>query len=186
MKEKDCIFCKIAEGEIPSKKLFENDLNLAFLDISPISKGHTIIISKNHYKNLEEIPDYELTEIYKVVKNLAIKIRTKLKIVGYNVLQNNYAAAGQVINHFHVHIIPRNFEDEKFQIKIPRTQALEGELNEFVKEIILEPRTRQRGFLNHRYINKLINEYETGQRNHSYLLWSLVILELWQRNYLDH
>ena len=128
MKEKNCIFCKITDREIPSNIIFENDLNIAFLDISPISKGHTIVIPKTHYSNLEDIPDYELTELHKVVKQLAIKIHQKLKIDGYNILQNNFAAAGQVIKHFHVHIIPRNFDDEKFRIKIPRTQVSEEEL----------------------------------------------------------
>lgn len=129
MKEKNCIFCKIMDREIPSKIIFENDLNIAFLDISPISKGHTIVIPKTHYSNLEDIPDYDLTELYRVVKQLGIQIHKKLKIDGYNILQNNFAAAGQVIKHFHVHIIPRNFDDEKFRIKIPRTQASEEELN---------------------------------------------------------
>jgi histidine triad (HIT) family protein len=133
MKEKDCIFCKITNKEIPSKILFENDLLLAFLDISPISKGHTIVITKNHFSNLEEIPDYELAELYKEVKNLATLIHRNLKTDGYNILQNNFAAAGQVINHFHVHIIPRSLKDEKFQIKIPRTQASNDELNNIYK-----------------------------------------------------
>ncbi len=133
MKRKDCIFCKITNKEIPSKILFENELVLAFLDISPISKGHTIVIPKNHYSNLEDIPNYELTEVYKEVKNLATKIHKNLKIDGYNVLQNNFAAAGQVIKHFHIHIIPRNYDDEKFRIKIPRIQAPEDELNEVYK-----------------------------------------------------
>ena len=130
MKKKDCIFCKITIKEIPSKIIFENNLNLAFLDISPISKGHLIVIPKNHYSNLEDIPDYELTELYKLVKQLATKIHKKLKIDGYNILQNNFEAAGQVIKHFHVHIIPRNLEDEKFKIKIPRTPASEEDLEE--------------------------------------------------------
>jgi histidine triad (HIT) family protein len=135
MRKKNCIFCKIADRDIPSRIIFENELNLAFLDISPISKGHTIVIPKNHYLNLEDIPDYELSELHKDVKKLATNIHKKLKIEGYNILQNNFPAAGQVIEHFHVHIIPRNFDDKKFQIKIPRTQASEKELNE-VLEII--------------------------------------------------
>jgi len=132
----DCLFCKITDRKIPSKIVFENDLNLAFLDISPISKGHTIVIPKNHYSNLEDILDKELTELYKVVKSLAITIHEKLKIDGYNILQNNFRAAGQEIRHFHVHIIPRNFDDEKFQIKIPRAQASSEELNEVFNILI--------------------------------------------------
>ncbi len=133
MKEKDCIFCKLTEREIPSQIIFENELDIAFLDIFPISEGHTIVIPKKHYSNLEYIPDYELTELFKVVKKLAIMIHKKLKIDGYNILQNNFTAAGQVINHFHVHIIPRNFDDERFRIKIPRNQSSEEELNKIYR-----------------------------------------------------
>ena len=133
MKQKDCVFCKIAGREIPSRIIFENDFTLAFLDIFPISQGHTIIIPKNHYSNIEDISDFELSEVYKTVKNLAIRIHKNLKIDAYNILQNNFIAAGQVINHFHVHIIPRNEGDKKFQIKIPRSQALEEELEEIFK-----------------------------------------------------
>ena len=129
MKEKDCIFCKITDREIPSKIIFESDLVLAFLDISPISKGHTIVIPKNHYSHLEDISEYELTELYKEVKRLATKLHEKLKIDGYNILQNNFTAAGQIINHFHVHIIPRNYKDDIIRIEIPRTQASEEELD---------------------------------------------------------
>ena len=95
MKSEDCIFCKIAKKEIPSKIVFENDLNLAFLDISPLSKGHTIVIPKSHYATLEVIPEYELSELYKVVKKIAMMIHDKLQIDGYNILQNNFTAAGQ-------------------------------------------------------------------------------------------
>ncbi|MFX1522667.1 MAG: HIT family protein [Promethearchaeota archaeon] len=135
MKYDDCIFCKIVEKVIPSKIIFENELNLAFLDISPISKGHTIIIPKNHYSTLEDIPEHELVETIKVVKKIATRIYQILSIDGYNILQNNYAAAGQVINHFHVHIIPRNNGDDKFRLEIPRNQANDTELNEVLSKL---------------------------------------------------
>jgi len=129
MKDKDCIFCKIIDRKIPSKIIFENNLNLAFLDIFPISRGHTIVIPKNHYTNLEDIPDDKLFELFKSVKQIATIVHRKLKIDGYNILQNNYKAAGQDINHFHIHIIPRNLDDNRFIVKIPRNQATEDELN---------------------------------------------------------
>lgn len=135
MKDENCIFCKIIKREIPSKIVFENDLNLAFLDISPISKGHTIIIPKNHYSTLEDISDHELTETFKVVKKISKRIHQSLQIDGYNILQNNFTAAGQVINHFHVHIIPRSFDDDKFRVKIPRNQASDEELNEILVKL---------------------------------------------------
>jgi histidine triad (HIT) family protein len=133
MVENDCIFCQIVEKKIPSKVLYEDENNLAFLDIYPIFKGHTIVIPKKHYNNLEEIPERELATTYKAVKELATMIHKKLKIEGYNILQNNFEAAGQVIQHFHVHIIPRSKNDGRFQLKIPREQSSEEELNKILK-----------------------------------------------------
>jgi histidine triad (HIT) family protein len=135
LKEINCIFCKITEKKIPSNIIFENNLVLAFLDIFPISKGHMIVIPKNHYSTLEDIPNHELAELYKVVKKTSINLRQKLQIDGYNILQNNFKAAGQVVNHFHVHIIPRSLNDQKFSIKIPRNQATYEELDEISKKL---------------------------------------------------
>ena len=135
MNESDCIFCQIVEKKIPSKVLYEDEKNLAFLDIYPIFKGHTIIIPKKHYHNLEEIPEIELAETYKVVKELATLIHKKLKIDGYNILQNNYEAAGQVIQHFHVHIIPRSKNDGRFKLEIPREQSTDEELNNILNTL---------------------------------------------------
>ncbi|NVM43594.1 MAG: HIT family protein [Candidatus Lokiarchaeota archaeon] len=136
LKDEACIFCQIVDKKIQSQILFENDTILAFLDIFPISNGHTIVIPKNHYNNLEDIPVDELTDVFKIVKKISSKIYEKLKIDGYNILQNNFKAAGQVINHFHVHIIPRRREDGKFQLLIPREQSKEEELNKTLKTII--------------------------------------------------
>lgn len=132
MSETDCIFCMIVKKKIPSKILFEDEKTLAFLDIYPIFKGHTIVIPKKHYKNLEDIPENDLTETFKVVKDLAILIHNKLEIDGYNILQNNFEAAGQLIKHFHIHIIPRSKNDGRFELKIPREQASEEELNKIL------------------------------------------------------
>lgn len=135
IKDDKCIFCKIIEKSIPSKILFENDKNLAFLDIFPVSKGHTIVIPKNHYKNLEEIPNDALSELFEIVKKVSILIHKKLKVNGYNILQNNFRAAGQVVNHYHVHIIPRRNEDGKFKLYIPKKQAKEEELDQILRII---------------------------------------------------
>jgi len=131
----ECIFCKISIKEIPSKILYENKDTIAFLDIFPISQGHTIVIPKKHYTNLETIPKYELCDVMGVVKIISNLIYKNLKIDGYNILQNNYKAAGQVINHFHIHIIPRSSADVKFKLLIPREQAMEEELNRTQKII---------------------------------------------------
>lgn len=132
----DCIFCQIVQKKIPSMVLFENEKYLAFLDIFPINEGHTIVIPKNHYDNIEKIPDNELVELFKVVKKLAILIHEKLKIDGYNILQNNFEAAGQEIKHIHVHIIPRYETDEKFELKIQRKESTEKELKNVIKKIL--------------------------------------------------
>ncbi len=132
----DCIFCKIIVKEIPSKILFENNDTIAFLDIFPISQGHTIVIPKKHYTNLETIPINVLYEVMGTVKIVSNLIYKNLDIDGYNILQNNYKAAGQVINHFHIHIIPRSGADGKFKLLIPREQATEEELSLTLKIII--------------------------------------------------
>ena len=130
LKDENCVFCQIVEKKIPSQILFENDRNLAFLDIFPVSKGHTIVIPKNHYYNLEE-----LNALFGTVKKISSLIYRKLDIDGYNILQNNFRAAGQVVNHFHVHIIPRSKGDGKFQLLIPEVQSKEEELKQVLKTI---------------------------------------------------
>ena len=131
----NCIFCKIIEKETPSKILYENNNTIAFLDIFPISQGHTIVIPKKHYTTLETIPINDLHEVMAAVKIVSNLIYKNLNIDGYNILQNNYKAAGQVINHFHIHIIPRSNADGKFKLIIPREQATEEELNQTLKII---------------------------------------------------
>lgn len=109
--DKDCIFCKIAAGEIPSSKVYEGEKVLAFLDIAPINIGHSLIISKNHYKNIYETPEEVMLEMMKAAKILSHAIKTSLAADGINVTMNNDPAAGQIIFHSHVHIIPRKAND---------------------------------------------------------------------------
>lgn len=135
MSKDDCIFCKLIEKEIPSNILFENNDTMAFLDIFPISQGHTIVIPKKHHTNLETIPINDLHEVIGTVKIVSNLIYKNLNIDGYNILQNNYKAAGQIINHFHIHIIPRSIADGKFKLLIPREQVPEEELNQTLKII---------------------------------------------------
>ena len=136
MNEQDCLFCKIVSNEIPAKIVFEDEKCIGILDIFPISKGHTLIIPKNHYFTMEDIPNDILTHLMVVVKMLGKKIHNQMNIDGYNILQNNFPAAGQVINHFHIHIIPRLMNDNKFQIKIPKLQIDENKLEEVKSEIL--------------------------------------------------
>ncbi|MHA2363352.1 MAG: HIT family protein [Candidatus Hodarchaeales archaeon] len=103
----DCVFCKIVAGEIPSQKLFENDNVYAFLDINPLSKGHMLVIPKNHAERLHEISDDDLSEILVVLKKLALAANVK----DYNILQNNGRIAHQVVPHVHFHLIPKTSSD---------------------------------------------------------------------------
>ncbi len=113
----DCIFCLIADGKIPSKKIYEDSKVLAFLDINPVTEGHTLVIPKTHYDTISQVPDPELGVIFGVVKKLATNMKEKLGADGLNIMQNNGKAAGQEIPHFHVHIIPRKVGDGRFTLR---------------------------------------------------------------------
>ena len=103
----DCIFCAIAAGEIPSFKVYEDDLVLAYLDINPFTEGHTLVIPKTHSANLIETPAETLAALIARVQKVAAHIKAALPCDGFNILQNNGAAAGQSVNHVHFHIVPR-------------------------------------------------------------------------------
>lgn len=103
----DCVFCAIAAGEIPSFKIYEDDFVLAFLDINPFSEGHTLVIPKEHYKGLLDVPPQVLAVLLERVQKVSSHIAKALACDGFNILQNNGAAAGQTVNHIHFHIVPR-------------------------------------------------------------------------------
>lgn len=103
----DCIFCAIAAGEIPSFKVYEDGDTIAYLDINPCSKGHTLVIPKAHYPDLAAIPDDALASLIQRVKAVAAKVVPALGADGFNILQNNGSAAGQSVFHVHFHIVPR-------------------------------------------------------------------------------
>ena len=103
----DCIFCKIIKNEIPCYKIYEDDNFLAFLDIQPIAKGHTLVIPKKHYNAFVETPAELLSEMIKVVQKIGLAIKKSTNADGFNIGLNNGPAAGQIIMHTHFHIIPR-------------------------------------------------------------------------------
>ena len=107
MKEKDCIFCKIAAGEIPSATLYEDDDFRVILDLGPASKGHALIIPKEHYRNLYDLEDEKAAKVLPLAKRMIRKLTDVLGCDGYNIVQNNEECAGQTVFHFHVHMIPR-------------------------------------------------------------------------------
>ena len=107
----DCIFCKIVRGEIPSAKVFETDDILAFLDINPVSKGHTLVIPKAHHASFPEIPVELLARLGEALQKIGTAVKSQLNSAGFNILLNNDRAAGQLIDHSHFHLIPRNQAD---------------------------------------------------------------------------
>lgn len=107
----DCIFCKIIEGQIPSVKVYEDDTVVAFLDINPLSTGHTLVVPKTHADNIVEISEPDAIAVMKAVRIIAAAIKKGVQADGVNILQLNGKAAGQVVPHLHVHIIPRWFDD---------------------------------------------------------------------------
>lgn len=107
MKDNNCIFCKIANGEIPTNSIYEDDDFRVILDASPATKGHALIIPKEHYKDMYEIDEDVAAKAMRLAKKLTIKMTDKLGCAGFNILQNNREVAGQTVFHFHMHLIPR-------------------------------------------------------------------------------
>ena len=112
MKDENCIFCKIIAGEIPSRTIYEDEEFKVILDVSPASKGHALILPKNHYANLFDIDEEVAARAMKLAKKLATHMTEKLGCDGFNLLQNNHETAGQTVFHFHMHLIPR-YENAK-------------------------------------------------------------------------
>ena len=101
-----CIFCKIIRKEGPASIVYEDDRILAFMSIQPINIGHTLVVPKKHYKNFFEIPEEEVAYLYRIVKKISHAVKKAVNAEGIRIVQNNGEAAGQVIFHLHVHIIP--------------------------------------------------------------------------------
>lgn len=118
MEHKDCIFCKIVRGEIPSHKVYEDDDVLAFLDISQVTKGHTLVISKAHYDNFLATPQEVMHKVMDVAQKIGQAQIMKLGAKGVNILSNVNKEAGQSVYHFHVHIIPRYEKAGGFKIEM--------------------------------------------------------------------
>ena len=106
-KTADCIFCKIAKGEIPSEKILETENFFAIKDIHPKTQGHSLIISKKHYKTLLDMPASLLGEFLETAKILSLKLIDEEKAQGFNLVMNNYEVAGQLVPHVHLHVLPR-------------------------------------------------------------------------------
>ena len=135
MKDVNCIFCKIASGEIPSKTLYEDEKFRVILDLGPATKGHALIIPKEHYVNLYELPEETAGEVMKLAKKMIGRMAERLGCGGFNLVQNNGDLAGQTVYHFHMHMIPR-YQADGQKIGWKPQEVSQEELEE-IKNIIV-------------------------------------------------
>lgn len=129
----DCIFCKIAEGKIPSAKVYENERIICFLDINPVNNGHVLIVPKKHYENLQMIPEDLLCEVIKTAKKISPAIIKAVNADSLNIGVNNGKNAGQLVMHFHMHIMPR-FSGDGYELWHGK-QYKEGEMQKVAERI---------------------------------------------------
>ena len=107
MRDDNCIFCKLANGVFPTNSIYEDENFNVILDLGPATKGHALILPKEHYKNIYELPEETAGNVFKLAKKLATEMTEKLGADGFNIVQNNNEVAGQTVFHFHMHLIPR-------------------------------------------------------------------------------
>ena len=134
MKDNNCIFCKIANGEFPSYTLYEDDDFRVIFDINPATNGHALVIPKEHYKNLFELDDKIASKALVVAKKVASALSSELKCDGFNLLQNNEEIAGQTVFHFHIHLIPR-YKDDTFSFSNSHGKIDENEATKLADKI---------------------------------------------------
>jgi len=130
----ECVFCRIVRGELPSWKVYEDEEVMAFLDINPATPGHTLVIPKKHYRNILDAPDEVVAKVFKVAKKISEAVVNGLGAKGVNVITNAEEVAGQVVFHFHVHVVPRYSPDELRFEYTPKKYS-EEEAEEIVKKI---------------------------------------------------
>lgn len=134
MQDNNCIFCKIGSGEIPSYKLYEDDDFKVFLDLSPTTYGHALIIPKEHYANLFELDDTIASKALVLAKKVGTAMMETLHCDGLNLLQNNGEVAGQTMFHFHIHLIPR-YKDDNTKIIFNENSLTEENAKKIVEAI---------------------------------------------------
>jgi histidine triad (HIT) family protein len=135
MRDENCIFCKIANGEIPSRTLYEDKDFRVIMDLNPATKGHALILPKEHYKNLYEISDETAAKVLPLAKKMATLMTDKLSAEGFNIIQNNNEIAGQSVFHFHMHLIPR-YSDDNQNLVMKANKVSAEELDKIKDQII--------------------------------------------------
>lgn len=138
MKKDDCIFCKLANGDIPTNTLYEDDYVRVIFDAEPAAEGHVLILPKEHFDNIYELDDDTAGHVFKVAKKIATAMNKTLDMDGLNVVQNNGEAAGQTVFHFHMHIIPRHNDDtvnvgwKKHKVSSERIKDITDEVRKYL------------------------------------------------------
>ncbi len=122
-----CVFCKIARGEIPCYKVYEDDIALAFLDINPANKGHTLVLPKEHFRDMTTCPKDILSHLFSVAQLIAQAQISQLGATGINVITNVGASSGQSVMHFHIHVIPR-YDNDGLELSLPPQKIGEHDL----------------------------------------------------------
>lgn len=135
MKDENCIFCKLANGEIPTRKIYEDDMFCVIMDASPASKGHALILPKEHAANIYELPEETAAAAFVLAKRLAGKMTAALHCDGFNILQNNGETAGQTVFHFHMHLIPRYKDAEGDMILWEHQSFSDEEMDDMCRKL---------------------------------------------------
>ena len=130
----DCLFCKIVAGKIPAAKIYEDEKVLSFLDIMPANKGHCLVVPKKHSQTLVEMEDKELSATFLAAKKIARALSLSFGNGSFNLVMNNGKEAGQLVNHAHIHIIPR-FQKDRLRIKWSHLSYGDDEIKEYADKI---------------------------------------------------
>lgn len=134
MADKDCIFCKIANGEIPSATIYENSDFRVILDVAPANRGHALIIPKEHFKDIFDIDAVTAGKLFSLATEVARAMKSVLHCDGLNIVQNNGLIAGQTVFHFHLHLIPR-YEGDGIKLTWEQQESDSADLQELAREI---------------------------------------------------
>lgn len=134
MRDDNCIFCKIANGDIPSATIYEDDMFRVILDLGPASKGHALILPKDHFADVTELDENYASKVLMLGAKIGKAMKESLGCAGFNLVQNNGTAAGQTVFHFHMHIIPRYQDGPEMVAWVPGSYA-EGEMAQVAEQI---------------------------------------------------
>jgi histidine triad (HIT) family protein len=130
----DCLFCSILAGDVPAQMVDEDEHTVAFMDINPWTRGHALVIPRNHSRNLYDVPEDDMSQTLSAAKRLAIRMKERLGCDGVNLLNSSEPAAWQTVFHFHVHVIPR-YDDDPLKLPTRPQQADQDELAQVAEQL---------------------------------------------------